>query len=552
MMMIKFLSTLLLAQTVVAAHDLRDLQASQCVVNLDAAQSTTKEVMIVTERNGVDGYFKIRTLKNQAPWTTQNDDFVVPGWCLDFERFISFAQYSMDVYTLMDDELPSGLQNGVVNTAFRAVDKPENRHILNYLINQKMVGKVWQPKEVAGFGYCNPTAPYKIRWQEVQLAVWRIIDDVDVTKQTYVTGEQCVAKGIADDAFAKGKDYKVNCTNPGEVIPLAYTFDDVDGGAIKHQVIISEYPVSEIEGMCTCSAPTKPPTPAPTPCVAVAPYPDTRLGVPSKGYEGNPNCKDLGYSWGYKMEGCFATSSSTFFDKLVKTEGECSSGTSGPALGSFTLKCESGGIDAVITSTTDAAVIMKGGPGGTIYNGLKAGTTYKLDIGPTRKQISHIEFCFMCQGCAAPTVPTKPPTPGPTMPPTPGPTKPPTPGPTMPPTPGPTKPPTPGPTLPPTPGPTMPPTPGPTKPPTPGPTMPPTPGPTQPPTPGPTVSPTKRPTLGPTAAPTPGPTTAPVVPPTAPPAPDQPPVGDRTGPPTYVKGDPHFKTFGGEMYDVSI
>jgi hypothetical protein len=26
-------------------------------------------------------------------------------------------------------------------------------------------------------------------------------------------------------------------------------------------------------------------------------------------------------------------------------------------------------------------------------------------------------------------------------------------------------------------------------------------------------------------------------------------VNDRNGPPTYVKGDPHFKTFGGEMYD---
>jgi hypothetical protein len=101
------------------------------------------------------------------------------------------------------------------------------------------------------------------------------------------------------------------------------------------------------------------------------------------------------------MEGCFPQFSGpfdTFFSSMgmVKTTGECAKTT---GLGSFTLTCADvdGFGTAYITPTVDVAVIMKGGPGGTLFS-LKAGTTHTLDVG-SRKAISHIEFCFVCNGC---------------------------------------------------------------------------------------------------------------------------------------------------------
>jgi hypothetical protein len=285
------------------------------------------------------GWFGLQVYKNQFPYTTPTLDMTLPAFCLDYERVISLkVEYSMDVYSLVDDDLPSGVRaDGSVNVGLRAVDKPQFRKAVSYVLNKKYIGTKWVPKE----GYaCNPPAalingraqpagtPYTIRWQEVQLALWRLIDDVNTETQKFVTGQHCIAQWIAEDAIANGMNYEVNCLNPTEVVPIAFLVDAVEGGNIQNQVIITPYPVTEIEGMCTCN---------------------------------------------------------------------------------------------------------------------------------TRR-------------------PTEPPTPLPTL------------------------------------------------------------APTEPPTPVPTLAPTK----------------APVVPPTSPPAPDQPPAGDRNGPPTYVKGDPHFKTFGGEMYDVSI
>jgi hypothetical protein len=40
-----------------------------------------------------------------------------------------------------------------------------------------------------------------------------------------------------------------------------------------------------------------------------------------------------------------------------------------------------------------------------------------------------------------------------------------------------------------------------------------------------------------------------LTPPTNPPAPDTPTPEDEVSDKTFVQGDPHFKTFGGEMYD---
>ncbi|CAB9505448.1 expressed unknown protein [Seminavis robusta] len=75
-----------------------------------------------------------------------------------------------------------------------------------------------------------------------------------------------------------------------------------------------------------------------------------------------------------------------------------------------------------------------------------------------------------------------------------------------------------------------------------------------PPTGSPTASPTGAPTASPTEAPTGSPTATPEASPVAspttpPPAPDGPSPGDVATEHVFVQGDPHFKTFGGELYD---
>jgi hypothetical protein len=103
------------------------------------------------------------------------------------------------------------------------------------------------------------------------------------------------------------------------------------------------------------------------------------------------------------MEGCFSQLAGDF-DKLVYTQPNPShSDCAKTGLGSFTMQCrdEDGSQwkTAVITPTVDTAVIMKGGNGGYVFS-LEANKPYSLDIGPSRKGISHIEFCFVCNGCA--------------------------------------------------------------------------------------------------------------------------------------------------------
>ena len=109
----------------------------------------------------------------------------------------------------------------------------------------------------------------------------------------------------------------------------------------------------------------------------------------------------MGYDFGYKMEGCFA-GTAIRFDTLERTRGtSCTNPSSSvPAGLSFDLECTDSDDDqyrtASITSNSmDVVVMMKGGPGGVIYSGLEAGSTYSLDVGQ-RKGISHMEFCFSC------------------------------------------------------------------------------------------------------------------------------------------------------------
>jgi hypothetical protein len=57
---------------------------------------------------------------------------------------------------------------------------------------------------------------------------------------------------------------------------------------------------------------------------------NTFLGLPAYSYATkNPTCQEMGYSFGYEMEGCLPSSeddSPIAFNPLKKTDGECAEG----------------------------------------------------------------------------------------------------------------------------------------------------------------------------------------------------------------------------------
>lgn len=126
-------------------------------------------------------------------------------------------------------------------------------------------------------------------------------------------------------------------------------------------------------------------------------------------------------------------------------------------VGNYTMDChgvESGGqfTEVDLSSSVDVAVFIKGGKDGGHLYFLESETVYSNLKVPNGQAISHIEFCFICQGpTAAPTMyptatPTKLPSSAPTDAPTKSPTDAPTDQPTMSPTNSATKTPTVAPT----------------------------------------------------------------------------------------------------------
>jgi len=245
------------------------------------------------------------------------------------------------------------------------------------------------------------------------------------------------------------------------------------------------------------------------------------------------------------MDGCQAQDDGPF-DTLELTDHTQTCEIDGKNVGNFQIDCSSPDgeqfRDAIITPSVDAVIKVKAGNGGILYTDIQAGETYTLS-GPQRKGINHIEFCFKCpsivtedggivscsadvetcpdgrtlsrdpaKGCTFPSCATDAPTDAPTN--------------------------------------------APTKVPTPSPTNTPTNAPTDAPTPRPTNTPTDAPTDAPTPSPTDTPTDAPTKAPTDEQSKSFEGVGTAerddvmtTASPPGTKGDPHFKTHGGEMYD---
>ena len=220
------------------------------------------------------------------------ESVTAPGWCIDFDRFISTGSYDMDVFTAFDSDIHSD-----------AVDKPQFLPNLAWMINNIEVGDDWA--EVGG-DYVEDGCVGTIGWLEYQAAVWKTIDDrdgvVDATNPDDMDTEnlagysdrvECIANGISAMALAEGNDYVPDCTNPDEQIPLILIVDKVkaDGSdEIQNQVIMSETLLSSLDGICECvekevktvDETTPPKSPSPTDVPTKAPTTDAPTDAPTK------------------------------------------------------------------------------------------------------------------------------------------------------------------------------------------------------------------------------------------------------------------------------
>ena len=114
-------------------------------------------------------------------------DGVYDGWCIDLGRTINQnVNYTANVYSSYE-EVPDG-----------TVDKPENLHLVNWVINQGFVGQ--QSTSCAG----------TFTYGDVQRAIWSLID---VSQSTAGIGSysDCRVNEIVDAAYLSGEGYVPVC-----------------------------------------------------------------------------------------------------------------------------------------------------------------------------------------------------------------------------------------------------------------------------------------------------------------------------------------------------
>ncbi len=144
-----------------------------------------------TAKPGTNAYFDIDILDSNLAGTD------IPAWCvdqdlsLDVEGPLDFAVY--DSY----GDLPEG-----------AFEKPENFDLVNWLINQDIIGTESPSGGTYTFGH-------------VQMAIWMLVDDSVCRLCTYLTNpigawnndanNLVLAQELADLAIANGQDFKPTC-----------------------------------------------------------------------------------------------------------------------------------------------------------------------------------------------------------------------------------------------------------------------------------------------------------------------------------------------------
>jgi hypothetical protein len=104
--------------------------------------------MTLTHLQNSPSYFTISVADNGTLYGTY------PGWCVDWARPIQDGTYPVKFYSSLRENFPAGV-----------LDKPENLDEMNWLLNQKFVGK----QAPNGLGTYTSG--------DIQLAIWNLIDD---------------------------------------------------------------------------------------------------------------------------------------------------------------------------------------------------------------------------------------------------------------------------------------------------------------------------------------------------------------------------------------
>ncbi|CAB9513844.1 expressed unknown protein [Seminavis robusta] len=229
------------------SQSLRKLEEGMvCELDHTLARSADTEVSVYVRSYPGDGEGLFDITVSKQPWAPPGGSVTNPGWCVDYDRFISTGTYSMDIFSAFDSQLH--YHNNDPNK--RAVDKRENLPNLAWMINNINVGDKINTK-VPGYG--NRKCKRTINMKDMQGAVWRIIDNNNGESWLGGSNKDCASEWIKNQAMAYGNGYEPDCTDPDELVPLIYVVDTDSGGTnagtITNQVIMSESKLSSIEGM---------------------------------------------------------------------------------------------------------------------------------------------------------------------------------------------------------------------------------------------------------------------------------------------------------------
>lgn len=166
--------------------------------------------------------------------TISSDTFIdgaYPGWCIDTDHTIGQnTLYTANVYSSYET-LPSG----IIGTGF--IEKPENLDLINYILNQKYVGKT----SPGGFGTYT--------YGDVQRAIWQLIDDQQSTSGLGSWNQDRVNE-ILDAASTYGEGYTPGCNDIVAIIMVPYS------GNTLQQIIIAQIIMAEVGVPCDCMSET--------------------------------------------------------------------------------------------------------------------------------------------------------------------------------------------------------------------------------------------------------------------------------------------------------
>ena len=271
-------------------------------INHEAAQSA-KEVSVKVDIVNDKSHFALTI--TDAPYADAGKSITIPAFCVDYSRGIYGSTFDMDIISAFDKESMSAYGSDANGQEKAPVDFPDQLPNLGWLMNEINVGDTFDDMKE-----CQGT----IDWNEYQVALWYVIDDVksDTSKiHPYYNGgnfQECVALGLAQMALEKGNGWTPDCNNAGELVPLLFIVDSdntVGGsGSIEKQVLMGQVELASIEGMCVCeteapteapttSAPTKAPTNAPVTSKS-GPEDEKMTTASPPGTKGDPHFKTHG------------------------------------------------------------------------------------------------------------------------------------------------------------------------------------------------------------------------------------------------------------------